>query len=368
MNAPTVHAFMIAPDPRRPSPAGLAMAVAAAGSMARLLAPPIHAWLPLRAQALTGRAAAEVGVFDDLRPRAYAAVPAEESAEPAGSLLTLARDMSIPVLHGADAPRGAASSAIIAVDEDGAAAVHAGAASGATAIWIQPCVTVHCRLAVNPVDLLAAAGLLVCTTAGTPDWSQSLAYHVGHGQVWVNLRGREPHGVVEPGAEHDEVRDALVRLFDERLVDEAGSAPVARAVLKEAVYAGPWTWAAPDVVLIPGEGCAFSPAAIAGQPDGRVVRRAETLAPRPGWWGCAGPGAAARGETAALDILSVAPTVAAAMGLALPARAPAAVQRDAFIAEFWRGAPRPAASDPPSLSADDEQAVARRLVELGYIE
>jgi predicted AlkP superfamily phosphohydrolase/phosphomutase len=38
------------------------------------------------------------------------------------------------------------------------------------------------------------------------DWSRTLAYSMGNfGQMYVNLRGREPHGRVAPGAEHEAV-------------------------------------------------------------------------------------------------------------------------------------------------------------------
>ena len=39
--------------------------------------------------------------------------------------------------------------------------------------------------------------------ADTIDWSRSAARAVGAGHVYVNLRGRDPHGTVEPGAAYD---------------------------------------------------------------------------------------------------------------------------------------------------------------------
>src|SRR5439155_1172445 len=35
------------------------------------------------------------------------------------------------------------------------------------------------------------------------DWSRSRAYALGTGQIYVNLRGREGHGIVAAGAEYD---------------------------------------------------------------------------------------------------------------------------------------------------------------------
>ena len=38
------------------------------------------------------------------------------------------------------------------------------------------------------------------TLANAVDWSRTRAYSFGNiGQIYVNLRGREPEGIVEPG-------------------------------------------------------------------------------------------------------------------------------------------------------------------------
>ena len=41
------------------------------------------------------------------------------------------------------------------------------------------------------------------------DWSQTRAYAMGLGQVYFNLRGREGHGIVSPGAEAKQLADEL---------------------------------------------------------------------------------------------------------------------------------------------------------------
>ena len=43
------------------------------------------------------------------------------------------------------------------------------------------------------------------------DWSRTLAYSLGNaGQLWINLKGREPGGIVSPGIEYDAVRKDLI--------------------------------------------------------------------------------------------------------------------------------------------------------------
>ena len=84
------------------------------------------------------------------------------------------------------------------------------------------------------------------------DWSRTRAYSRGnYGQIYVNLRGREPAGSVEPGAEYNavrnEVRDRLLEVVDpatgERLFD--------RVYFREELYEGPYVEEAPDIIFIP---------------------------------------------------------------------------------------------------------------------
>ncbi len=68
------------------------------------------------------------------------------------------------------------------------------------------------------------------------DWSKTKAYALGVGSIYVNLRGREGKGIVNPGAEYDQlIRDIRQRMT--ALVDPASGKP---AVLK--VYAAKDLW------------------------------------------------------------------------------------------------------------------------------
>ncbi|HEX8170924.1 MAG TPA: alkaline phosphatase family protein [Thermoanaerobaculia bacterium] len=68
------------------------------------------------------------------------------------------------------------------------------------------------------------------------DWSKTRAYAMGLGEVYINLKGRESQGIVNPGGEYD----ALKRELQQRLVamvDPAtGEHPVRRALMREEVY------------------------------------------------------------------------------------------------------------------------------------
>jgi predicted AlkP superfamily phosphohydrolase/phosphomutase len=68
------------------------------------------------------------------------------------------------------------------------------------------------------------------------DWSKTRAYAMGLGEVYVNLKGREAQGIVQPGAEYDalkkELQTRLVAMVDE----ETGEHPVRRVLTREEAY------------------------------------------------------------------------------------------------------------------------------------
>jgi predicted AlkP superfamily phosphohydrolase/phosphomutase len=86
---------------------------------------------------------------------------------------------------------------------------------------------------------------------GFVDWGKTRAFYtsVSGRSVYVNLKGRQPHGIVEPGAEYEAIRSEI----KERLLglkDPETGMPVAKAVYtREEVYHGPYTEQAPDLVI-----------------------------------------------------------------------------------------------------------------------
>lgn len=68
------------------------------------------------------------------------------------------------------------------------------------------------------------------------DWSKTRAYAMGLGEMYVNLRGRESQGIVEPGAEYDalkkELKERLVAMVDPETLEH----PVRRVVSREEAY------------------------------------------------------------------------------------------------------------------------------------
>jgi hypothetical protein len=93
------------------------------------------------------------------------------------------------------------------------------------------------KLSVN--DVLEKAGLLTLkdTKGGrkTVDWSKSKAYMVQNlhfSYVYVNLKGRQPSGIVEPGEEYEDVRTKVMRLLWDMRDPQTGTEPMFALVLR----------------------------------------------------------------------------------------------------------------------------------------
>lgn len=105
---------------------------------------------------------------------------------------------------------------------------------------------------VNINNFLAEMGVIERKESdGAIDWSDTLAYHMGHGQIWINLLGREIQGVVNHQAEYEEVRTTLIESLPEKLRDpQTGKAVIERIYRKEELYQGDYLFCAPDLVAV----------------------------------------------------------------------------------------------------------------------
>jgi len=61
----------------------------------------------------------------------------------------------------------------------------------------------------DPNDVLRQGGWLVDKSGGGIDWSESRAFGVQH-YVYLNVKGRDPHGTVKPGDEYARLREDII--------------------------------------------------------------------------------------------------------------------------------------------------------------
>jgi predicted AlkP superfamily phosphohydrolase/phosphomutase len=82
------------------------------------------------------------------------------------------------------------------------------------------------------------------------DWSQSTVYSIGNfGQFYVNLKGREPEGIVHRGEEYTKVLADLTRRLQELRDPETGQPVIGEIMTGDQVYQGLYLECAPDLVF-----------------------------------------------------------------------------------------------------------------------
>jgi predicted AlkP superfamily phosphohydrolase/phosphomutase len=201
--------------------------------------------------------------------------------------------------------------------------------------------------------------------------------------LWLNRRGREPQGVVDPCEVEDTISELRADL--EGFTDPFDGEPVVKRILRrEEIYEGPFACRIPDLILELREpdGYSYAGASSRGGAEAETMRR---LRPEEmtGARGTTMPGAHRPAGLCAMRGPRVRPgrypmgtladagaTVLALEGVATAQGADGRPWSDLLLSGDSELEPASAAPVPPSANYDpaDEQEVARRLRALGYVE
>jgi len=201
--------------------------------------------------------------------------------------------------------------------------------------------------------------------------------------IWLNVRGREPMGTVEPGADYERLRDEILARLAEWRNLETGEPVVACGWRREELYHGPAVEAAPDIVLEPAldRGYAYTFLSSGGKPGEPICTLApsERLGAKGGSMNgshrsegvliLAGAGVRWGVRLAAPHITDIAPTLLHLFDVSLPANLDGRVLTEALAADgpIEFGPLEAGAELPPSpYSALQARMVGRRLQGLGY--
>ena len=87
------------------------------------------------------------------------------------------------------------------------------------------------------------------------DWTRTVAYAASTSAeaVYLNVRGRESHGVVEPGAEYEAVCEEVIAALRTARDPLTGQPIFSQVLRREDLYHGPYLQHAPDIVLEVGD-------------------------------------------------------------------------------------------------------------------
>ncbi|MEJ2733197.1 MAG: alkaline phosphatase family protein [Anaerolineae bacterium] len=211
------------------------------------------------------------------------------------------------------------------------------------------------------------------------DWSQSKAYSFGRhlGSVYLNVKGREPEGIVEPGAEYEAVRDEIERLAYDFRDPRTGRKLIGQVLRREEIYSGPHFDRAPDLILRAKEpsDIFFGLADFGHRETVSTVYRYSGMHRDYGMLIMNGPGISPGSTIENAAIHDIAPTILHTMGLPVPADMDGRVLVDAFVPGYLESFPvrvaepaAPTESSPgTSYNEEGEKEIMERLEGLGYL-
>ncbi len=216
---------------------------------------------------------------------------------------------------------------------------------------------------------------------GKIDWSGTTAFISSGIGLRINVKGREPQGLVDP-ADFEKVRDDVAKKLGEMKDPENGSNVFRYVLPKELVLKGPHLIDAPDILCLPNTGYLPTESLASFDPIAVVSSRPSLFRKSTLWCGThspegiiaiSGPGAAkGRVENAVLD--DVAPTVLYAMGLPIPKDMDGRVLVEGFTSAHraanpinWESENTEVEVAPQRLSREEETIIEDRLKALGYL-
>lgn len=212
------------------------------------------------------------------------------------------------------------------------------------------------------------------------DWGRTRAYSFGrhYGAVFLNVRGREPLGCVDRGADYERTRDELIETVSSYVDPELERPVISRCLKGEVVYHGARVDEAPDVILLPmDESDIFYGLSDFG--SNRVwdsTYRYSGMHRDHGLVIATGPGVRAEHTVRGAEIVDLAPTCLHWLGLDVPGDMDGHPLERAFTDEYRRSDPirvtaasaaGQTAREDRVFSPSEEQEILQRLRDLGYL-
>jgi len=210
------------------------------------------------------------------------------------------------------------------------------------------------------------------------DWDRSRVYSIGNfGQLYVNLRGREPQGIVSPGAEYEHLLDDLTERLQAMVDPETGQPTIEQIFRREQVYEGPYANRSPDLMFLT-RNMEYKAMGLSDLPSPRVFEPVYGTTGHHRMNGlliCHGKGAVREGKCVeGARIQDLAPTILYAMGQPIPREMDGQVLLDLFTPEFCREHATAYTQDDQSLQGEsssaythqEEAQITEMLRSLGY--
>ena len=216
------------------------------------------------------------------------------------------------------------------------------------------------------------------------DWSRTKAFSSEVDNfIYINLKGREPQGIVEP-EDYEKCLGEISAALSELADPETGDKLIERVYTRDELYHGSFVEKAPDLIFSFAESaCRVRPSQEMTEPNGASVKlhRADNWASgnhrMDGVFAFSGPGVENGGTVLPMQsILDIAPSVLYAMGLPVPEDMDGRAITEAFGSDFQQNEqicfekPKEVDARQDVRTYEDDEAIKiqQRLKDLGYLD
>lgn len=212
------------------------------------------------------------------------------------------------------------------------------------------------------------------------DWSKTRAFSTvgvaGSGQIIINVKGKFPYGIVEPGREYEELKTELVKKLKHLRDPETGQEINGDIFTNEEVYTGEYTKIAPDITFLPMNS-GYLAMSIFGFTSNKIVSKPLGMSAHHKMKGILlGKGKPLRSgfvirEASLLDLF---PTILYLMGIKIPQDIDGKVLQEIINSSYLKAYPiqfsESSSSERSSIhisTPEEEKEYLRKLQRLGYI-
>ncbi|NIS63094.1 MAG: hypothetical protein GTO13_21080 [Proteobacteria bacterium] len=185
------------------------------------------------------------------------------------------------------------------------------------------------------------------------DWDRTRVWATGFtGQLYLNIKGREPQGMVDPN-DYDKVLDELSEKIRD-ITDEEGNKLETQVFKRKEIHFGEYSRFGPDLFIY-FDNCHWNISELIGYDSiysYDTPKGPDDAGHGPyGFFAIYGPGVRKAGEVSGADLLDVAPTMLHLMGLPIP--------------PDMEG--KPLTKKKSAYSEEDKKEVKERLTKIGYL-
>ncbi len=205
------------------------------------------------------------------------------------------------------------------------------------------------------------------------DWGNTIAYSMGHvGQIYLNMTGREPNGIVD-SKDYFQTRQTVLDALH-GLRDEQGRSLISQIIVREDTYHGPYAELGPDLHLVIDDYnmIAFPLFATDGKIITNQIRGDSGCHRREGIFIACGPNIRQDQRLSESTILDLAPTILHMFGEPVPRILDGQVLQKIFheqteVSYQDDGADEPTLVESQALSDEETAQLEERLRSLGYL-